>query len=95
MSKFKYEISDDLTDEERRIVTAKRDVCWKACPGVSLRWTVTLDHKNRRFLRLTDYTRLDKCYFEATPQDIEGMSDSRFEIAIINKERTCSNDSHH
>lgn len=90
MSKFEYATPSDLSDHERLILEAKRNVCFDSIHGVSLRWIVVADAHDRRLFRLTDYSRPTICYFEASLDEIETMEDWQFKNAIVANERPCS-----
>jgi len=87
MFKFEYATPTDLSDHERQVLEAKRNVCFELVFGVSLRWIVAADARERKLFRLTNYSRPTICYFEATLDEIENMEDWQFKNAIVANER--------
>ena len=92
MSSFEYAIPTDLTDHQRQVLKGKQRVCFDSIHGVSLRWIIVTDDNDRQLFRLTDYSNLTICYFEASLDEIESMEDWQFKNAIIANERPCSDD---
>jgi hypothetical protein len=92
MSRFEYATPTNLTDHERQVLEAKRNVCFESIFGVSLRWIVVTDDKERKLFRLTEYSTPTTCYFEASLDEIKNMEDWQFKKALVAIERPCTDD---